>query len=113
MLTPLSDAMMPVRPLADLSRCAIHTLTNKPWTLAQCIAGYQRAGISAISVWRNVVEPIGARLAGRMLRDAGMRVPALVRGGFFPAKEPLVRQKAIDANRLCIDEAKEVGAEMV
>jgi sugar phosphate isomerase/epimerase len=104
---------MSAAPLTNLSRCAIHTLTNKPWTLAQCIAGYQKAGISAVSVWRNVVEPVGAKTAGKMLRDAGMRVPALVRGGFFPAKEASARQKAIDANKACIDEAKDVGAGMV
>lgn len=48
-----------------------------------------------------------------MLRDAGMRVPALARGGFFPARDPSARQAAIDMNRQCIDEAAAIGAEMV
>ena len=72
-------------PALNLSRCAVHTQTNKSWSLAQCIEGYTRAGISGIGVWRDVIEPIGAAEAGKMLRDAGMRVPALVRGGFFAA----------------------------
>ncbi|HWE01327.1 MAG TPA: sugar phosphate isomerase/epimerase family protein [Tepidisphaeraceae bacterium] len=97
----------------DLSRCAIHTQTNKPWTLAECIAGYRSIGVNAISVWRHALEPMGARQAGRMLRDAGMVVPALVRGGFFPGKRPADRQGAIDMNRVCIDEAREIGAEMI
>ena len=91
----------------------IHTQTNKPWTLAECIAGYRSIGVNAISVWRHVLEPMGAREAGRMLKDAGMTVPALVRGGFFPANDKLARQAAIDMNRACIDEAREIGAEMV
>ena len=70
---------MPATPLTDLSRCAIHTLTNKPWSLRQCIDGYRAAGIAAISVWRNALAGIGAAEAGRMLRSADMRVPALVR----------------------------------
>jgi sugar phosphate isomerase/epimerase len=103
---------MTARPL-DLSRCAIHTQTTKAWSLAQCIDGYSRAGIRGISVWRDVLEPIGAERAGKMLRDAGMNVPALVRGGFFVAKDSSARQAAIDMNLRCIDEAAAIGAAMV
>lgn len=104
---------MPLSKLKDLSRCAIHTQTNKPWSLRQCIDGYTRAGIRGISVWRHVLEPMGAKEAGRMLCDAGMRVPALVRGGFFVAPDAAGRAAAIDANRVCVDEARDIGAEMI
>lgn len=104
---------MPASPLTDFSRLAIHTMTNRPWTLAQCIEGYTKAGIRGISVWRNVVEPMGSVQAGKMLRDAGMKVVALVRGGFFPAFEASRRQEAIDDNRRAIDDAANIGAEMV
>lgn len=97
----------------DLSRLAIHTQTNRPWSLRQCIDAYSRAGIKGISVWRHTLEPMGAKEAGRMLRDAGMSVPALVRGGFFVGSDEKARQAAIDVNRTCIDEAAEMGAEMV
>jgi sugar phosphate isomerase/epimerase len=99
--------------LTDLSRCAIHTVTNKPWSLRQCIDGYSRIGVKGISVWRNALEALGARESGKMLRDAGMNVPALVRGGFFPAATLQGRQAVIDDNRTCVDEAREIGAEMV
>lgn len=104
---------MPAILFADLSRCAIHTQTNKPWSLSQCIDAYSAIGVKAISVWRHALEPMGPSEAGRMLRDAGMHVPALVRGGFFPAVDVKGRQAAIDMNRTCIDEAREIGAEMV
>jgi sugar phosphate isomerase/epimerase len=103
---------MNARPL-DLSRCAIHTQTTKPWSLAQCIEGYGRAGIRGISVWRDVIEPVGAEQAGKMLRDAGMQVPALVRGGFFVAQDAMARRSAIDVNLRRIDEASAIGAQMV
>src|SRR4051812_13839669 len=64
--------------LHDLSRCAIHTMTNRPWTLRECVDAYAKAGVGGISVWRNVIEPIGAAEAGRILRGAGLHVPALV-----------------------------------
>ena len=49
----------------DLKHLAIHTMTNKPWSLAQCVDGYASAGIGGISVWRNVIEPIGIAEADR------------------------------------------------
>src|SRR5262245_8671683 len=99
--------------LTDLSRLAIHTMTSKPWSLQQCIQGYTKAGVKGISVWRNMLEPMGAPAAGKMLRDAGMEVVALVRSGFFPAVDASKRQGALDDNRKAIDEAADIGAKMV
>ena len=101
------------KPLTDLSRCAIHTQTNKPWSLRQCLDEYRRLGIGGISVWRDVIQDVGLDEAARMVRDSGLAVPALVRGGFFCSSDPAKRRKAIDDNKLCIDEAHAIGAEMV
>jgi sugar phosphate isomerase/epimerase len=102
MITPLS-----------INRLAIHTQTNKPWTLQKCVESYSAVGIKGVSIWRNVIEPIGAKQAGRIIRDHGMFVPAIVRGGFFTGNDSAVRSAALDMNRTCIDEAREVGAMMV
>lgn len=96
-----------------IENLAIHTITTKPWTLQQCIEGYTRHGVHGISVWRNVLEPVGLKEASRMLDDHQMRVPALVRGGFFTATDAATRDSAIDDNRVCIDEAAAIGAEQV
>jgi len=88
-------------------------MTHKPWTLRQCVDAFTQAGVGGISVWRNVIEPIGVNEAASILRDSGLNVPALVRGGFFPAINAADRQKAIDDNRRCIDEAAAINAEMV
>jgi sugar phosphate isomerase/epimerase len=99
--------------MPNLATAAVHTMTNKPWTLAQCCDAYARAGFGGISVWRNVIEPIGIAEAARVVRGSGLKVPALVRGGFFPAFDSTARDKAIDDNKTCIDEAAAIGAEMV
>jgi sugar phosphate isomerase/epimerase len=104
---------MPASHLTDLSRCAIHTQTNKSWTLRECIDHYSAAGIKGISVWRNVLEEIKLAEANKMLRDAGMTVPALVRGGFFVTKDAAAKEAAEQVNRRCIDEAHAIGAEMI
>ena len=101
----------------DLSRCAIHTLTNKPWTLAQCCEQYARAGLGGVSIWRDVVDPeergVGLDEAVRIVRGSGLSVPAYVRGGFFPGSEPAKRHQAVDRNRRILDEAAALGAEQV
>lgn len=101
----------------DFSKVAVHTFTNKPWNLADCIANYQRVGIPAMSVWRNLIDPaeggIGILEATKRIKDSGLAVPALVRGGFFADPTQAGRQTAIDLNRGYLDEAAAIGAEMV
>jgi sugar phosphate isomerase/epimerase len=104
---------MRASPLTDHSRCAIHTQTNKSWSLRECIDHYSKAGIKGISVWRNVLENINLTEAAKMLHDAGMAVPALVRGGFFVAKDLATKTAAYEANQRCIEEAHAIGAEMI
>ena len=96
----------------SLSRLAIHTLTHKPWSLAECLGHFAAAGVPGISIWRNVVDPeeggVGLDEAARLVRASGLSVPALVRGGFF-----VDDAAAVDRNRRCLDEAAALGAEMV
>ena len=97
----------------DCSRLCIHTMTTKPWWLKEAIEGYVKAGVPAITVWRNHLEPYGAKEAGNMLRDSGLRVVSLCRGGFFPATGAAAREAARDDNRRAIDEAAAIGAPLV
>jgi len=100
-----------------LPRIAIHSFTNKPWNLAECLARYQKANVPGISVWRNLIDPaeggIGLTEAAKRIHDSGLHVPALVRGGFFPGESAAARQTAIDLNRQYLDEARAIGADMV
>ncbi|MBN1853621.1 MAG: sugar phosphate isomerase/epimerase, partial [Pirellulales bacterium] len=102
---------------SDLSHCAIHTITNKPWNLAECCEQYSRAGIGGISIWRDVVVPeergVGLDEAVRIVRDHALKVSAYVRGGFFPAFDPADRAASIDQNKRCLDEAAALGAGQV
>lgn len=98
-------------------KIAIHTFTNKPWSLAECLDRYGKAGVPGLSVWRNLIDPeeggIGITEAARRILDSGLKVPALVRGGFFPGESAARRQQAVDLNRQYVDEARAIGAEMV
>ncbi len=95
----------------DLSRLCVHTITTKPWSLAQAVERYATAGIRGITVWRDAyTDP---KTAGALIRGAGLEVVSLCRGGFFPARDVGERQAALDDNRRIIDEAAALGAPMV
>lgn len=96
-----------------MERLGLHTMTTKPWSLAECCHYYPKAGIGHISVWRNVLEGLALTDAAQIIRDAGLSVTALCRGGFFPALETKKREQAIEDNRLAIDQAAAIGAPMV
>ncbi|MFW6155479.1 MAG: sugar phosphate isomerase/epimerase family protein [Planctomycetota bacterium] len=99
--------------LTDTARLCLHTITTKPWSLAECVEHYPDAGVRGVSMWRNCFEAVTPAEAGRMLTDAGLTCVSLVRGGFFTGATAAERQKAIDENRRVLDEAAAVGAPLV
>jgi len=101
---------MEAKPITDLSKLCIHTITTRPWSLDDAIRHYTAAGVAGISVWRQAIEGLDPAQAGRRIREAGLAVVSLVRGGFYPAAEKNDRQKAIDENLRIIDEAAALGA---
>ncbi len=92
-----------------LDRLCIHTMTTKPWSLAECVRAYEQAGVPAITVWRQVLNPEGIAT----LKASRLRVTALCRGGFFPAIDAAGRNQAIDDNKRAIDAAASIGAPLV
>ena len=96
--------------ITDISRLCIHTITTKPWPLEQAIEKYAAKGIKGISVWRQWLDERGPEVSGRLLKDSGLEVVSLVRGGFFPGRTVDDRKKAIDDNKKAIDEAAAIGA---
>ncbi len=99
--------------ITDFSRLCLHTMTTKPWSLREAMDEYRKAGVPGITVWRQHLEPYGAKEAGNMLRGSGLKVVSLCRGGFFPATSGMAREEAKTDNRRAIDEAAEIGAPLV
>jgi sugar phosphate isomerase/epimerase len=95
----------------DRSLLSINSMTVKPWSLEQLVAGCVRAGISAISPWRDIVQACGLERAGKLVRDHGLTVTGLCRGGMFTAADAAGRRAARDDNRRAVDEAAAIGAQ--
>lgn len=94
----------------DTALLAINSATVKPWSLKQLVEGCARAGIAAIAPWRDIVQAAGIEQAGRLIRDAGLSVSCLCRGGMFPAVDDAGRRAALDDNKRAVDEAVGIGA---
>jgi sugar phosphate isomerase/epimerase len=95
----------------DRSLVSINSMTVNSWSLAQLVEGCARAGIGAISPWRDIVQACGVAQARKLIRAHAMTVTGLCRGGMFPALDETARRAALDDNRHAIDEAAEIGAQ--
>ncbi|MBN2292548.1 MAG: sugar phosphate isomerase/epimerase [Pirellulales bacterium] len=104
---------MTTEPLVDLSRLCVHTITTKPWSIEEATDRYASAGVKGITVWRDTLEGRNVAQVGQALRNAGLEIVSLCRGGFFPAPDTAGRQKAIDDNLRAIDEAHDLGAPLI
>lgn len=91
----------------------VHTMTTKPWSLDDCARHYPAAGVGGITVWRQHLAGHDVAQAGAMLRNAGLRIVSLCRGGFFPATTARGLQAAIDDNLLAIEQAHALGAPLI
>src|ERR1035437_10577741 len=104
---------MSTNPITDLSRLCIHTITTKPWSIEEAAKNYSASGVSGITVWRDALQGRNIKQTGRMLRDNGLSVVSVCRGGFFPSKMQNKRELALDDNRRAIEEAFQLGTDKI
>lgn len=98
---------------ARLERLCLHTITTRPWNLETASERYAAAGLKGITVWRDALNGRDPGVAGRRLRDLGLEVVSLCRGGFFAHREVVARTAAIDENCRALDEAAALGAPLL
>ncbi len=105
--------MSDLAPLTDVSRLSFNQATSERASLREVIDACARNGVPAISIWRHKLAETGVAEAAKLVRDAGLRVSSICRGGMFPAPTATERAARIDDNRRAIDEAVAVGAEVL
>lgn len=76
-------------------------------TVAEAVRATVDAGIRSIGLWREPVAEFGLAASAALVRDAGLRVSSLCRGGFLTGTD---RREALDDNRRAIEEAAVLGA---
>jgi len=93
-----------------MSRFSLNQATIKYATLPEAVRATVDAGIPSIGLWREPVAEFGLAASAALVRDEGLRVSSLCRGGFFTLAEGPARRAAIDDNRRAIEETATLGA---
>ncbi|MGP3971500.1 sugar phosphate isomerase/epimerase family protein [Streptomyces sp. 6N223] len=86
-------------------------MTVKQLSIPDLVKGCTDLGVPAVALWREPVAEHGLHTAARLVREAGLTVTSLCRGGFFTAADPAERARALDDNRAAIDEAATLGTD--
>ncbi|MFO1322912.1 MAG: sugar phosphate isomerase/epimerase family protein [Burkholderiales bacterium] len=95
----------------DAALLSLNTATVRAqWSLPQIVDGCARHGIRGISPWRDQVAAAGLKESAQRIRDAGLAVSGLCRGGMFPAADRDGRRAALDDNKRAVDEALTLSA---
>jgi sugar phosphate isomerase/epimerase len=87
-----------------MKRFSLNQATTKGWPLPELVAGCTEAGVTGVGLWREDIQAYGVERAAALVRDAGLTVTSLCRGGFF--QQP----GWLEENKRAIDEAATVGA---
>src|SRR5437660_3579011 len=97
----------------DLARLSFTQSTAERASLKQVVDACARHGVPYVAVWRDKLAELGVKAAASLLRDAGVRVSSVCRGGMFPAATREERAARIEENRRAVDQAAVLGAEVL
>lgn len=95
---------------------SLNQRTTQRWSVPEAVDGCVRHGLEAIGLWREEVAEHGLARSAKLVREAGLRVSSLCRGGFLtagglPGEEGRrAFAAALDDNKRAVDEAAELGA---
>lgn len=89
----------------NLDRFGINQMTVRQLALPELVEHCLRLGVPGIGLWREPVKEYGVEAAAALVRDAGLTVTTLCRGGFFTTDGWEAE------NRAAIDEAVALGTD--
>ncbi|MFB7112441.1 sugar phosphate isomerase/epimerase family protein [Streptomyces sp. NPDC056291] len=94
-----------------LERFSINQMTVKQLSLPELVDTCLELGVPGVGLWREPVRAYGVEAAAKLVRDAGLTVTTLCRGGFLTAIDPVERAEALGDNHAAIDEAAALGTD--
>ncbi|MFJ1606710.1 sugar phosphate isomerase/epimerase family protein [Streptomyces sp. NPDC088253] len=97
--------------MIGLARFSINQMTVKQLSMPELVECCLELGVPGVGLWREPVQSYGLDATAKLVRDAGLAVTTLCRGGFFTAIDPRERTRALDDNRAAVDEAATLGTD--
>ncbi|MER6673037.1 sugar phosphate isomerase/epimerase family protein [Streptomyces sp. NPDC000983] len=97
--------------MTSLARFSINQMTVKQLSLPELVDACRESGVGQVGLWREPVQEYGVEAAAKLVRDAGLAVTTLCRGGFLTAVDQDERARALDDNRRAVDEAAALGTD--
>ena len=92
---------------ALLARLSFNQMTADPWSLEEAVRQCEKNHVPWIAPWRHKLDDV--HKAAALIRNAGLQVSSLCRGGWFSAPTPEERRQRIADNRVAIEQAAILG----
>ena len=102
-----------MNPAPAVARLSFNQITAEGAGFAATVEACARHGVPYVGVWRHKLSELGLERAVRLVRDAGVAVSSVCRGGMFPAATRAEREARIAENRRAVDEAVALGADVL
>src|SRR5947209_7251476 len=94
-----------------LHRLSFNQMTADPWSLEEAVRQCERNHIPYIAPWRHKLTDV--RHTATLIRNAGLQVSSLCRGGWFSGPTAEERRQRIADNRLAIEQAATLGSPLL
>jgi len=105
-------APAPIAPVS-LDRLSFNQVTADRYDMRTVVESCVRHDIRHIALWRHKVAELGLQETARLVRDAGLSVSSLCRGGFFAAPTEAQRRERHADNQRALEEAAELGTNVL
>ena len=98
--------------MPDISQLSINLATiRERCTISEALDLVARLGIPAVSPWRDQIAQIGLKATAKQVRELGLRVSGVCRGGIFPANTQQEWEANLEDNLQALEEAVELNAD--
>jgi sugar phosphate isomerase/epimerase len=97
-----------------MNRLSLNQITTKTWSVPEAVAGCAESGVEWIGLWRDKVAETGVAETAKLVKDHGLKVSSLCRGGFFTNVNP--DGSFVDGlaeTTAALDEAAQLGADVL
>lgn len=98
--------------MPETARLSINLATvRERYGIAEALEAVARHGIPAVAPWRDQIAQIGLKATSQRIRELGLKVSGVCRGGMFPAASKADFEANLEDNRRAVDEAAALNAD--